>query len=102
MSVRQQLRASGLFARETEQNSTGTTTFYLAWQGDEATIFAQRNDEVFHIYHEEHRLNRFPNSDRLRAYLEAHAYRIGRPDSETESYYALHADHLPEVLRIIR
>ena len=48
MSVRRQLRASGLFARETERRN-GTTTFYLTGCPRGPTIYAERSDREFDI-----------------------------------------------------
>ena len=102
MSVSQLIRETGLF-EESYQPSAGTISFFYGRKGEGGSIYVQANDVVFHIYREEGLLSRFPNHERLRAYLESHAYRIGRPNSETASCYALHGEgRIREVLRIIR
>lgn len=102
MSVSQLIRRTGRF--EEVRPHWGTTVgFFLGRKRHGGSIFVQANDEAFHIWPSERQLRRFPNSNRLRAFLEAHAYWIGDPDCETERYFVLGGeDQIGTVLRISR
>ena len=102
MYVTQLIRESGLFEESCQKN--GTMSFFYRRKQVGGSIYVQPNDESLpNIYCDVGRLKRLPHAERLRAYLKAHAYRIGRPKSEHESYYALRGEEqIRDVLRIIR
>ena len=93
MSVSQLIRDTGWFEENPNNREDGIIPFVYRWSGDGRTIYVQENGEDFHVYRGQ---SPFPNHDRLRPYLEAHAYRI------TEKDYCLRGEeNIRQVLRII-
>ena len=97
MSSKQQLRDSGLFTERLPQRN-GTVSFTVRG-GYGATIYVMKNDADFRIRTSPMDTGRFPNHERLRFFVLAHAHRSvleGGPAYEVSGKY------LGDVIRIIR
>ncbi len=74
-------------------------SFKVVWAALGATIYVMRNDADFRIRIPALDNARFPNNERLRAFVHAHAHRCVR---EGDPAYEVASEYLGAVIRIIR
>ena len=102
MSAMQQLRDSGLF-NERDPQSNGSVCFQMRAAPRGASIYVAENGRELHIRHSPLDRGKFPNNQRLGDYVREHTHNDAVHGEGNRAYaYALHAEHVGEVIGIIR
>ena len=101
MSIRQQLRDSGLFDELREQKSTGSVGFQAKGY-PYSTIYALRDDIRFDIRVCALELGRFPNNRKLYDFVRRHHDRKVRGEDNPAHAFQLSGEHISEVIEIVR
>lgn len=103
MSVMGQLRDSGLFDEYRPDGKRTVRFVVTGWKF--ASIWVLKNDREVHIRESAFTAfgkGRFPNNDRLHEFVHTRARPGVRFRSESDPTYILDAEHIPEVIEIIR
>ena len=100
MSAMQQLRDSGLF-NELGPQGNGSVCFQMEAAPRGASIYVTGNGREIHIWRGPLDTGKFPNNQPLHDYIREHAHNDA-VHGERRPAYALHAEHVDSVIRIIR
>ena len=101
MSVKQQLRESGLFDKGKLQHSTGTVSFQVTGRSG-ATIYVLKNEQDIHIRDNALKNNKFPNSRKLYDLVRKRALGTVRGEKDPNHAFKLSREHIAEVIEVIR
>ncbi len=100
MSVREQLRRSGLFQPPVIRGN-GTMRFpMLDWEHGKSVYLTPNGD--LHIRIGAVALGRFPNNDRLRTFIRAHSHGTTRVSGNRADAYKLRGEYAGKIVEIFR
>ena len=100
MSVKQQLRESGLFDDGKLQPSNGTVSFQVTGRKG-ATIYVTKSEREIQIFDRAFTNNNFPNNRKLHDFVRRHKHGMAREDNPNRAF-KLKGEHIAEVIEVIR
>ena len=101
MSVKQQLRESGVFNDGKLQSSNGTVSFQVKGRYA-ATIYVPGNEQEVHIMDSALRNSRFPNNAKLYDLVRRNKHSMTRDKGNSAYAFRLSRQHIAEVIEVIR